>query len=1002
MVSIDTNVDTDAIAGSFDGGGDADAGGGGDVDVDVGGGPNPGDVRVDTSPDDGGGGTSGGGGDTGGTGVDVSGGPNPGDVQVDTSPDDGGPSGGGDGGTGQPAPTPGDVDRTPDPRTTDQTGRLSTPNFRPPDPEPTQGIETVSGAGGDVGLAFAGRRREQQILEQNPGLSSEDVRVRRDGSVVLTSSGRDVFQERAAAINDRVSSPAGGFESIRGGTPDVVGANAVSQPSGGFETVRGGGPGIQPPTPGSPDDQLNERITRALEGIGVTGAGANRQPPEAPGRPSLVEQQARRDIERQLEQQVGTDLAAEDIAFTQQNGVVRGRLTEEARQDVRVGQEPLVQLAAGTPLEDFLRGTRETGLELAAERRGRRSRFYDTVGQRDRLETAIDRAGLGGLQQQFEQAQASAQQELADIRSGLGRFGGRASQQLETAAVVTGAAPIAGGLQRAGVDPTDTGIPSPTQEPEAFIAAGAPIAAAEPTPFGEAVLGTVAGGTGILAARRRVDRGQPGVAQAEATAEVPGMFPPEQEQPTEPIGRGFFRSEQEVEPPSFDLPELLTPADRSAGEGPARLTPPELGTPSRPASQPFASEIEQPQSPPGRGFFPTEVDVPTAQAGQAVQQQRGGQQPAERTRRRPGRGRTVPDNMLPDEPATIGGQTGGGVGQTGQTPGPRFIFRPNPRSMELRRIETPEGGFRIGPEFTRFLGAQQLDRQVQPELTPFQRVGTLPPAAQIQPAVGAAAAARGRQRTAQQPTLDVSARLRAGQFGRQGVSTRAAQRTGLGQRLRDRTDTRLRQGTPSRFDQPTEPTGTPTTTEFIEPTPELVDTPFDYGFGQPPGERPRRSRDRDDDRGRRDRDAPSADARFGTLDVIGPAWLNQQVTAQAGGGIGARGTPENVERFAGDLTIPTAAQANPEQFGLSEELEQVEALFPGVGDSGGGNVAASSPGVDEDDFAPIAFDMGAGGAEDGGSSDANPGGNGLGMGIDIGGVDDGDGFSLSFDEEDML
>ena len=123
MVSIDENIDVDAIVDEASGGGSG---------VDIGGGPDPGDITVNVGgddDDDGGGGGGGGGGSTGpgagGTGIpgapsdeqpDTSGGDGGGGVDVgpggDVSTiDQGGPGGGGTGGGTQPpsATSPGDV-----------------------------------------------------------------------------------------------------------------------------------------------------------------------------------------------------------------------------------------------------------------------------------------------------------------------------------------------------------------------------------------------------------------------------------------------------------------------------------------------------------------------------------------------------------------------------------------------------------------------------------------------------------------------------------------------------------------------------------------------------------------------------------------------------------------------------------------------------------------------------------------------------------------------------
>jgi|GEM_PF-4377935 len=149
------------------GGSDDDGGGGGGGGVDVGGGPDPGDVNVDVGgSDDGGGG--GGGGVNRGPGVagpsdeaQQGGGGSDGGDGGDTG-DTGGGGNGGDGGDG------GGADRSQPPGAGPATIE---------DPESVQGVETVSGAGGDVGRATRARRVEQRVLEENPGLTSEDVRI---------------------------------------------------------------------------------------------------------------------------------------------------------------------------------------------------------------------------------------------------------------------------------------------------------------------------------------------------------------------------------------------------------------------------------------------------------------------------------------------------------------------------------------------------------------------------------------------------------------------------------------------------------------------------------------------------------------------------------------------------------------------------------------------------------------------------------------------------------
>lgn len=479
---------------------------------------------------------------------------------------------------------------------------------------------------------------------------------------------------------------------------------------------------------------------------------------------------ARKRIEGQLEREADVDLGAEDVEFEREDGQIVGRLTESGRKKVRVQQTPIVQLSQDSPAEGLIESGRRIGVEIESDAMRRREQvLFD-----EEFEDILEESGVSDIVQDFRGGVSAASAEVGESIDA-------AVQRGKGAAAATAVLPLAV-ADEAGLDTQrlveDIDIPSPAEEPEAFAAATVPVAAAEPTPAGEiAVGGALAVGAAAIALDEAGDDGDgeadggeevadlptarvpisqeekairrigperlgglgaasalslsevreeevvPDV-EAKADVEPPGLFQPEIEQPEEGIGRGMFEPEIVIGPSSLDLPELLPPTDASVSEGAPVLTPPEIEQPEEPIGRGFfPAEQAQPEEPIGRGFFPAEVDVPTAQTAAVLQEVRETRQEVDRERRRQQRRRggetVIPSEFIPEDPAVIGREIdpresapGGGI---------QVIFRPNPRSMELRQIETEFGTIELGPELTRVLESTELGGADEASVDPIIR-----------------------------------------------------------------------------------------------------------------------------------------------------------------------------------------------------------------------------------------------------------------------------------------
>lgn len=329
MVSIDANVDVDAIAGEFSGSGVGD--------VDIGGGVDPGDITVNVGDSGGAGGSSGGGIATSVT-EDIE------DVQ-DT---DGGSGGGGgqdvDVGTGGGGRA-GDVSSE-DVEQAAEAGREQAIDR-------AQGLETADpgevfkeSAPGQQARATgqSARDLETQIVQDNPSLTRDDVRI------TLGPGGLEpefTFTGVEATTPD-ISLPSGGFESIRGGTPDPLDDNRadVSLPAGGFESIRGGTPSGSTDTV-SLDIGAGEPISSIDEG-GPGGGGMGSAVPTAlpqfKGRAGEAARAGVREGERREQFFQGLETFAEEAA-TEPTPHVAGVANPQALAARRKREEVFAQRA---------------------------------------------------------------------------------------------------------------------------------------------------------------------------------------------------------------------------------------------------------------------------------------------------------------------------------------------------------------------------------------------------------------------------------------------------------------------------------------------------------------------------------------------------------------------------------------------------------------------------------------------------------------------------------
>lgn len=290
------------------------------------------------------------------------------------------------------------------------------------------------------------------------------------------------------------------------------------------------------------------------------------------------------------------DASRDDISITEENGELQAQIQTESEPQ---GALDTVRSFASSPIETAQEGVRETAepvTEFADDPFGTLEEGYETGV--DRAQSVADdveefaSSPFEGMQEGIEDTAEPVTDFVSDPSGTITEQYGDEIDRAESA--VSGAASF-------GSDVVDEASESQTGK---ALAAGAPVAAAEPTPIGEGALGVAALGLGVYtvgsAAADQLDEG------GEPTVQTETASMGEVEAPTDP---GQWQSGEMSIPDGsaeWGQEEMSVPDEPTAG------TQSEMGVPDGAATQ-TQSEIDAPAS--GGQWQPPEVDVPTESVG---------------------------------------------------------------------------------------------------------------------------------------------------------------------------------------------------------------------------------------------------------------------------------------------------------------------------------------------------------------------------------------------------